>query len=303
MLRRFTPTEAFRVAIDNLYVKKTALHKLEGIVAYVPHDQHPKGYCTTCLGCHDSPTSRPPNKENVAPAQWHDKGETIYSAQDQAAYEPEPEHWGASNDIPESTAPSHADPITRHVLSYLNSGGDSNKTTQTIDLFQARNPLVFTPTHRLATEMRTRGGEGPDIPLLPLELTNWVDARRHGSEVHPACDNMGWGVHGPQARARDLPRLARPEGSSGDLLWGPRTATSDRRGVPAWLALWEGRLLRSDDRGLSQQVQRAQGTEEGHSAAAGQGSVPGDAQGFTPVPGMGQVCQWVAPPRHHTGLP
>ena len=157
MLWHFTPTEAIRVTIDNLYVKKTALHKLEGIVAYVPRDQHPKGYCTTCLGCHDSPTSRPPNKENVAPAQWHDKGETIYSAQDHAAYEPEPEHWGASNDIPESTAPSHADPITRHVLSYLNGGGDSNKTTRTIDLFQARNPLVFTPTHRLAKEMRTQG--------------------------------------------------------------------------------------------------------------------------------------------------
>ena len=100
MLRRFTPTEAIRVATDSLYVKKTALHKLEGIVAYVPHDQHPKGYCTTCLGCHDGPTSRPPNKENVAPAQWRDKGETIYSAQDHAAYEPEPEHWGASNDVP-----------------------------------------------------------------------------------------------------------------------------------------------------------------------------------------------------------
>ena len=159
MLRCFIPTEAIRVATDSLYVKKTALHKLEGIVAYVPHDQHPKGYCTTCpcLGCHDVPTSRPPNKQKVAPAQWHDKGLTIYSAQDQAAYKPEPEHWGASNDVPESTAPSHADPLTRHVLGYLNGGGDSNKTTRTIDLFRARNPLVLTPTHRLAKEMRTRG--------------------------------------------------------------------------------------------------------------------------------------------------
>ena len=157
VLRRFTPTEAIRVVTDSLYVKKTALHKLEGIVAYVPHDQHPKGYCTTCLGWHDGPTSRPPNKENVAPAQWRDKGETIYSAQDHAAYEPEPEHWGASNDVRESTAPSHADPLTHHVLSYLNGGGGSNKTTRTIDLFWTRNPLLFTPTHRLAKEMRTRG--------------------------------------------------------------------------------------------------------------------------------------------------
>ena len=157
MLRPFTPTKAIRVATDSLYVKKTALHKLDGMVAYVPHDQHPKGYCTTCLGCHDGPTSRPSNKENVAPAQWRDKGETIYLAQDHAAYEPEPEHWGASSDIPESTASSHADPLTRHVLSYLNGGGGSNKTTRTIDLFRAGNPLVFTSTHRLAKEMRTRG--------------------------------------------------------------------------------------------------------------------------------------------------
>ena len=156
MLRCFSPTEAIRVATNSLYVKKTALHKLEGIVAYVPHDQHPKEYCTTCLGCHDGPISRPPNKENVAPAIWRDKGETIYSAQDHAAYEHEPEHWGASNDVPESTAPSHADPLTRHVLSYINGGGGSNKTTRTIDLFRARNPL-FTPRHRLAKEMSTRG--------------------------------------------------------------------------------------------------------------------------------------------------
>jgi hypothetical protein len=157
MLRRFTPSEAVRVATDSIYVKKPALHKLEGVVAYVPNDQHPKGYCTTCLWCHDSPTSRPPKKDAVAPAQWRDKGETIYSPQEHATCEPNPEHWGASNNVTDSTAPPYSDPLTRHALSYLNGGGGSGKTTRAIELFRGRKPLVFTPTHRLAKEMRSRG--------------------------------------------------------------------------------------------------------------------------------------------------
>ena len=143
------------MATDSVYLKKTALGKLEGVEAYVPHDQHPKGWCTACLLCHDGPTNRPP--EAVAPAQWRDKGETLYSANESAAYLPQPEHWGASNDIPDSTAPSYADPLTRWPLSYLNGGGGSGKTTRAIELFRGRKPLVLTPTHRLAKEMRSRG--------------------------------------------------------------------------------------------------------------------------------------------------
>ena len=33
----------------------------------------------------------------------------------------------------------------------------SGKTTRAIELFRQRDPLVFTPTHRLVKEMRTRG--------------------------------------------------------------------------------------------------------------------------------------------------
>ena len=54
-------------------------------------------------------------------------------------------------------APRRADPLTRHQLSYLNDGGGSGKTTRAIELFRTRSPLVFTPTHRLAKEMRARG--------------------------------------------------------------------------------------------------------------------------------------------------
>ena len=43
MLSRFEPDEAVRVATDSIYVKKTALCKLEGVGAYKPHAVHPKG--------------------------------------------------------------------------------------------------------------------------------------------------------------------------------------------------------------------------------------------------------------------
>ena len=60
MLSRFEPDEAVRVATDSIYVKKTALCKLEGVGAYKPHEVHPKGYCRICLTCHDKATPRPP---------------------------------------------------------------------------------------------------------------------------------------------------------------------------------------------------------------------------------------------------
>ena len=152
MLRRFAPSEAVRVATDSIYVKKTALHKLDGVEAYIAPPICSCG-AETCLDCLLGEKGLP----LAAPAQWRDKGETIFSPQNHAAYEPKPEHWGASNDVADSTAPSHADPLTRHALSYLNGGGGSGKTTRANELFRGRKPLVFTPTHRLAKEMRSRG--------------------------------------------------------------------------------------------------------------------------------------------------
>ena len=42
-------------------------------------------------------------------------------------------------------------------MSYLSGGGGSGNTKRAIQLFRQRDPLVFTPTHRLAEEMRARG--------------------------------------------------------------------------------------------------------------------------------------------------
>ncbi|MEW8689160.1 MAG: hypothetical protein AB2556_25340 [Candidatus Thiodiazotropha sp.] len=54
-------------------------------------------------------------------------------------------------------APHHEEPPNRHALRYLNGSGGSGKTTRAIELFHQREPLVFTPTHRLTKEMRERG--------------------------------------------------------------------------------------------------------------------------------------------------
>ena len=77
--------------------------------------------------------------------------------QEHAAYAPLTEYWAQQKETEPSTAPRHGDPLTRHRLSYLNGGGGSGKTTRAIELFRTRDPLVFTPTHRLAKEMRARG--------------------------------------------------------------------------------------------------------------------------------------------------
>ena len=74
-----------------------------------------------------------------------------------AAYLAKPDYKATKKDLIPSTAPRHDDPLTRHQLSYLNGDGGSGKTTRTIEIFRTRNPLVFTPTHRLAKEMRARG--------------------------------------------------------------------------------------------------------------------------------------------------
>ena len=50
MLRRFAPSEAVRVATDSIYMKKTALHKLYGVEAYIA-PQICSCEAETCLDC------------------------------------------------------------------------------------------------------------------------------------------------------------------------------------------------------------------------------------------------------------
>lgn len=137
ILSGFSQDEAVRVATDSLYIKGTAVHKLSRIHAFVG-----KQVCQCgddmCISCLLEEEYQPP----VEPAQWRDKDETLYMPQDHAAYTPKAD-----------------DRLATHRLSYLNGGGGSGKPTRAIELFRNSEPLVLTPTHRLAKEMRGRGAK------------------------------------------------------------------------------------------------------------------------------------------------
>ena len=149
--QRFEPDEAVRVATDSSYVRKSALPKLEGVGMYVAPKRCDCGevMCVLCL-------LKEEYLSPVTPGQWQDKGEQIFMPQEHAVYLAKPDYKPTKKDLTPSTAPCHDDPLSRHRLSYLNGGGGSGKTTRAIELFRTRNPLVFTPTHRLAKEMRAR---------------------------------------------------------------------------------------------------------------------------------------------------
>ena len=80
MLQRFEPEDTVRVATDSIYVRKSALHKLEGVKAYVA----PKRCDCGEVACDHLPL--------VAPAQWRDKDEELYMPVEHAAYLAKPDY-------------------------------------------------------------------------------------------------------------------------------------------------------------------------------------------------------------------
>ena len=84
MLSRFTPTEAVRVATDSIYVRKSALKRVEGIEAFIPMK---KCDCRVCVPCLLGEEYLPA----VAPAQWRDKDEELYMPVEHAAYLAKPD--------------------------------------------------------------------------------------------------------------------------------------------------------------------------------------------------------------------
>ena len=65
MLERFEPVDAVRIATDSIYVRKSALHKLEGVKAYVA----PKRCDCGEVACDFLPL--------VASAKWRDKDKEL----------------------------------------------------------------------------------------------------------------------------------------------------------------------------------------------------------------------------------
>ena len=91
--------------------------------------------------------------------------------QEHAAYSPKSEQWQYKKNVIETSASRYNDPLIRYQLSYLNGGGGSGKTSMAIELFRVRDPVVLTPTHRLAKEMQNRGVKAQTYRLLSLEWT------------------------------------------------------------------------------------------------------------------------------------
>ena len=156
-------SQAPRIATDSLYLLKEELDKLAAVDAFVParraeQQSNLDMLIAELLGeqgiVPESPAVRPATE--AQPAQWRDKGERILSWDEHAVYMPEPTHWSGRSDAEDSTALSHNDPIATSRLSYLNGSGGSGKTTRSIKLLRQKNPLVLTPTHRLAKEFRTK---------------------------------------------------------------------------------------------------------------------------------------------------
>ena len=182
MLSRFTPDEAVRVATDSIYVRKSALKRLEGVEAFKPMKKmrlRSQFALEECLPA-------------VAPAQWRDKDKELYMPVEHAAYLTNPDFKAAKENLTPSTAPGHDDPLSRHRLSYPSGGGGRGKTTRAIELFRQRDHLVFDPTHRLAKEMRARGVQAQTYhsfflatrdshPLSPEKCPTTGSARLHSN--------------------------------------------------------------------------------------------------------------------------
>ena len=89
------------MATDSIYVRKSALKRLEGVEAFIPMKKmrlHSRFAREECLSA-------------VAPAQWRDKDEELYMPVEHAAYLAKPDYKAAKKDLTPSTAPGHDDPL------------------------------------------------------------------------------------------------------------------------------------------------------------------------------------------------
>ena len=218
MLSRFEPDEAILVATNSIYVKKKALCKLKGVGAYKPQEVHPEENCRNCLTCHDKATLRPP-RDGIAPAQWRDKGDSLYILMEHAAYLTKPDYICSEKDLTPSTAPGHDDPLTRHQLSYLNGG--RQRQNHASDRAPRLHPNP-SPGQRDAVQAQTYHSF-----FRWSGQTDWTPERM-GQKLVPCviiCDEL----HSAPPHSGNLPRQARGTGRPGHLLWRPGAAASNHR--------------------------------------------------------------------------
>ena len=202
-----------------------------------------------------------------------------------AAYLAKPDYKATKRDLTPSAAPCHDDPLTRHQLSYLNGGGGSGKTTRAIELFRTRNPLVFTLTHRLAKEMRTRGVQAQTYHSFFRwsSQTDWKPERM-GKKFDPRVI-----IWDEVCTVPNLPQLARGSGRPGHLQWRPGAAAPNRRRNATRLAQRACRLLRRGRGRPQSQRPPSQGPQEANPPSARQGPVPRGTKGASWMPRVGAL--------------
>ena len=211
------------MATDSIYVRKSALKRLEGVEAFIPMKK---------MRLH-SLFALEEYLPAVAQAQWREKDEELYMPVEHAAYLAKPDYIAnTEKDLSPSTAPRHDDPLSRHRLSYLSGGGGSGKTTRAIELFRQRDPLVFTPSHRLAKEMRASVQAQTYHSFFRCSgQTEWTPERM-GQKFIPRMIIWDEVCTGPSPTLDTL-RLTLGSRRPGHLLWRPGIAAPCcRRNAP-----------------------------------------------------------------------
>ena len=175
VLSRFTRDEAVREATDSIYVRKSALNRLEGVKAFIPMK---KCYYRCSGGTMGVPCLL--GEENlpaVAPVQWRDKDEELYMPVEHAAYLAKPD-CNAANKGPLSQ--HRAAPRGPAVEAPLELPKQRRQQRQNHASDQAlppeRSPRLH-PDPLPGQRDAGQGRPGPDRPqLLPMEWPDGVDA-------------------------------------------------------------------------------------------------------------------------------
>ena len=99
-------------------------------------------------------------------------------------------------------------------MTYLSGGRGSGKTKRAIEPFRQRDPLVFTPTHRLVKEMRARGVQAKTYHSFD-GVARWSGRLKEWGRSSFPCDHLGRGLHSGPPHPGNFSRLARGSGRPG----------------------------------------------------------------------------------------
>ena len=132
---------------DSIYVRKSALKRLEGAEAFIPMKKNATAF-PVCSG--GVPSA-------VAPAQWRDQDEELHMPVEHAAYLAKPDYIANTKKDPSpSTAPPRRPAVEAPLELPKRWWGQRQNHDSDRALLPERSPRLH-PTHRLAKQMRIRG--------------------------------------------------------------------------------------------------------------------------------------------------